>query len=490
MSVALPNIPVLRFGASYDSLDKQEVRDHRTSASLAIVSQANAGIIKRDLKKTPAAAAALRRLSTQSLIDICKRAGDLFLNATLPLGGVNPDGSAGVTQSPTQYVETLSATSGLPHTLVKRNMAKINTVLTRMDVILRGLTRGLDLSVIDTGVGEQAGVPVSYAPMTDALGVVLPSNSPGVNSIWLPAIALKIPVILKPGREEPWTPLRILHALREAGCPAEALGFYPTDHEGGAAILTGCGRGILFGDDNTTRQYANNPAIQLHGTGRSKVILGDDVADRWRDYLDVLAASVVENGGRSCINASCIITPRHADELADALARRLAAITPRRADDPDAQLSAFANAKFAEAIDGVVEQGLATPVASGGAIDITKKHRPGPRRVVIDGSTFLLPTIVRCDSIDHPLANTEFLFPYASVVEMPQRDVIAKIGPSLVVTAITNDKAFADELLRCPHVDRLNLGPLPTSRVEWDQPHEGNLFEFLYRRRAIQVARQ
>ena len=38
-------------------------------------------------------------------------------------------------------------------------------------------------------------------------------------------------------------------------------------------------------------------------------------------------------------------------------------------------------------------------------------------------------------------------------------------------------------------IHRLNLGPVPTSRVEWDQPHEGNLFEFLYARRALQRAR-
>ena len=43
-------------------------------------------------------------------------------------------------------------------------------------------------------------------------------------------------------------------------------------------------------------------------------------------------------------------------------------------------------------------------------------------------------------------------------------------------------------LIASPLIERLNLGPLPTSHVQWDQPHEGNLFEFLYRRRAIQRA--
>ena len=43
-------------------------------------------------------------------------------------------------------------------------------------------------------------------------------------------------------------------------------------------------------------------------------------------------------------------------------------------------------------------------------------------------------------------------------------------------------------MLASPLVHRLNLGPIPTQRVSWDQPHEGNLFEHLYARRAFQRA--
>ena len=49
-----------------------------------------------------------------------------------------------------------------------------------------------------------------------------------------------------------------------------------------------------------------------------------------------------------------------------------------------------------------------------------------------------------CDSFAHPLANREFLFPYASVVEVPQAEMLRQIGPSLAVTAITRDPAFID----------------------------------------------
>ena len=66
--------------------------------------------------------------------------------------------------------------------------------------------------------------------------------------------------------------------------------------------------------------------------------------------------------------------------------------------------------------------------------------------------------------------------------------MLDSIGSSLVVTAITQDPEWVEELLECPHIERLNLGAWPTNRVKWDQPHEGNLFEFLYKRRSIHIA--
>src|SRR5439155_21319537 len=166
-------------------------------------------------------------------------------------------------------------------------MARLHHALTNMRAILNGLTRGLDLSILDRGFGEQFGTPICFYPATQALGLVMPSNSPAVNSLWLPAIPLKVPVVVKPGREEPWTPYRLIQALIAAGCPAEAFGFYPTDHEGAAEILKSCGRALLFADKSTTGQYANNPRIEIHGPGYSKILLGEDEAERWPEFLDL-----------------------------------------------------------------------------------------------------------------------------------------------------------------------------------------------------------
>ena len=474
----LPHLPVLRHGKPYESLDKANIVDHRTGAVMTTISQVNAGIIRKDLQRIGESRLALKRYSVAQLIDICAKAGELFLNGTLPLG------DKGQTQSALQYAETLSATSGLPQVMVRLNMAKIHQALTNMKTVLNGLTRGLDLGIIDKGFGVQAGSPCSFYPTTQALGLVMPSNSPAVNSLWLPAIPLKIPVIIKPGREEPWTPYRLIQAFIAGGCPAEAFGFYPTDHEGAGEILKSCGRALIFGDKNTTAQYAQNPAIQVHGPGFSKILIGDDEIERWPEFIDLMVSSIADNGGRSCVNASAVVVPKYAAEIADALARKLGPIAPTAPDNEEARLSGFANPKMADSIDSAIELDLKTP----GADDVTAKYRNSPRKVVFEGGVYLRPTVVLCDSFAHPLANREFLCPYASVVQVPQADMLKQIGPSLVVTAITKDPGFTEQLLESPLIERLNLGAISTMKVSWDQPHEGNMFEFLYKRRSIECA--
>jgi hypothetical protein len=476
--MSTPHIPCLRLGEEYRSFNESEVKDYRDGSVKATMSQVNAGIIRRDLKKLGQARDALEQFTTRELIDISAKAGELFLNGDLALG------EGGRMQSAQEYLETLSSTSGLPHVMVKRNMDKIHYALTHVELILNGLTRGIDPAILDKGFGEQAGSPVCFYPTTDALGLVMPSNSPAVNSLWLPSIALKIPIVMKPGRDEPWTPFRLIQAFIAAGCPREAFGFYPTDHEGAGDILRLCNRALIFGDKSTTDLYAGDPGVQVHGPGFSKILIGEDEIENWPDFIEVMASSISDNGGRSCVNASAVIVPKYAREIAEALGKRLGSLNPLPVDDPSAVLSGFANPKMGEWIDGAIDADLLEK----GACDTTAPHREGARLVKAEGGTYLRPTIVHCESMDHPLSNREFLCPYASVVEVPQSEMLSAIGPTLVVSAITKDKKFTQQLLAASNIERLNLGPISTMKISWDQPHEGNMFEFLYKRRSIGMA--
>src|SRR5215467_60414 len=245
------HIPILRHGREYKSLDVARVQHHRTREPFVEISQANPGLIRRDLLNQHAARKSLAELKSAELLRICERAADYFLNDSLLIGDAE--------QSPQDYIEQVSATTGLPYILARRNMQKIHSVLANMGSVVNGLTRGLDLRVLDHGFGEIGGHAVSFYPRTESLGIVLPSNSPGVHSLWVPSIPLKIPLVLKPGSAEPWTPFRIAQAFIAAGVPCEAFSFYPTDHAGGGEILSRCQRGMIFGDASSTGIWSNDP---------------------------------------------------------------------------------------------------------------------------------------------------------------------------------------------------------------------------------------
>lgn len=464
------HIPILRHGKPYESIDQIELVHHATGDPVAKVSQANAGLISRDVNRWDADV--LEQFTVKELLAMCKKAAELFMNGTLPVGDSK--------QSFDDYVRQLSATTGMPYTYCRGNARKIHRVLDEMDAILAGLTRGFDLSILDKGYGSDEGRTLSWFREARTFGAVLPSNSPGVHSLWIPAIALKTPIVLKPGREEPWTPLRVIEALAAAGVPREAFGFYPTDHSGASTLLQVVDRAMLFGDASTTKAWSHDPRVELHGPGYSKVILGEDAADEWEKYVDLMASSIAANGGRSCINASAIWTPGNADKIAEALARKLATVKALPADDPEAQLAAFANPQMATRISAMID-GLLP-----GSRELTAEFRGSPRLVTKGRLAWLLPTIIRCDR-EHPLANKEFLFPYASVIECPPTEMPEAVGQTLVATVLTKDGKFARSLMNSPHIDRLNVGPIPTWQLSWDQPHEGNLFEHLYRQRAFQA---
>jgi acyl-CoA reductase-like NAD-dependent aldehyde dehydrogenase len=451
------------------------VPHHQTRETFVEVSQANAGLIRRDLAQQDLGVKSLERFSTRDLVDICTRAADHFTNDPLPLGDTS--------QTAEDYVQQVSATTGLPYVLARRNMLKIKSMLANMASVLNGLTRNLDWAILDHGFGSFDNHALSFFPRTQSLGAVLPNNSPGVHSLWIPAFPLRIPLVLKPGSAEPWTPYRIIQSLIKAGAPREAFSFYPADHAGAGEILRNCGRSLLYGDSSTTSTWANDPRVEIHGPGYSKIIIGADCVDDWEQYLDVMVASIADNGGRSCVNASAVWTPAHAEEISEALAKRLAQIVPRAADDETAQLAPFVDPQVAKRINAIIDQGLTEP----GARDVTAAYRDGERLAVWNNCSYLLPTVVLSDP-DHPLAMKEFLFPFASVVQVDQADIPAQLGPTLVVTAITKDPQLIQTLVSSPRIDRLNIGALPTNQVSWDQPHEGNLFEHLYARRAFQHA--
>jgi len=471
------NIPVIRWGQDYESLETEEVLHFYTGESIASVSQANGGIIQRDMREAHKARDILRQFSIDQILEMIKKAADLYVNGTLPFG----DG----TQSPADFIVQQSASTGLPEHMVELNMTKNAFVLNNMNQILDALTRGLDLNILSNGWGvEDRGVPISYQPQSPVLGAVLPSNSPGVHTLWLPVIPLQLGLVLKPGPQEPWTPYRMYAAYSEAGIPKEVWSLYPGGAEAGAAVLSACDRAMIFGGTATVDQYKGNHRVQAHGPGFSKILLFDDVVDDWEQYIDLIAESIYINSGRGCINCSGVWASRHTEEIAQALAERLGPIEVKPPEDPEAGLAAFTIPGIATAVWGMIEDDLKEDGVTHSTADY------GDRLVERELCAYLRPTIVHCESPDNAIALKEYMFPFSTVVKCPQDQMLSKIGPTLVCSGITKDESIIQQLSDATHIDRLNIGAMPTTKLNWLQPHEGSIIDFLFRSRAYQVADQ
>jgi acyl-CoA reductase-like NAD-dependent aldehyde dehydrogenase len=467
------HIPVSRWGEPYKSLEIDKVVHFISGEVLAEVSQANGGLVERDMRHAQRARNVLRDIPIRELLGMVKKAGELYAKAELPLG----DG----TQTPEQFARMQSATTGLPEHMCKFNMEKNLFVLTQMDKILDSLTRGLDLDILSRGYGVEArGVPVSYQAQSPVLGMVLPSNSPGVHTLWLPIIPMQVGLVLKPGPQEPWTPYRMTQAFVQAGIPKQAIAIYPGLGDIGAAVLAHCPRSLIFGGTATVERYKGNPRVQAHGPGFSKILLGDDVVDNWEKYLDLMVHSVLVNSGRGCINCSGIWASRHTRKIAEAIAEKMGPIQPLPPEDPNAALAAFTVSGQADAVSADIDRDVQSP----GTHDLTARF--GPRLVKKERCDYLRPTVLLCDSPEEPAAKKEYMFPFCTVVQCPQDKMLDAIGPTLVCSAITQDKKFQRALIDATHIDRLNLGPIPTVKLNWLQPHEGSIVDFLFRARAFQ----
>src|ERR1700680_3282563 len=100
------NLPALRWGQPYSSMDVDRVVHFSTGEPIATVSRANGGLIQRDMRKAARARDALREIPLSELLPRLGPAGELDANRELPLGDR--------TQAPDDFVPPQSGPARLP----------------------------------------------------------------------------------------------------------------------------------------------------------------------------------------------------------------------------------------------------------------------------------------------------------------------------------------------------------------------------------------
>lgn len=302
----------------------------------------------------------------------------------------------------------------------------------------------------------------------DVLAVLAPGNHPGPHLEWLTALALGYRVAVRPSRRDPFTPARLVHALRAAGLDPAHCALVPGGHEVGDALVAAADRSVVFGGDDVVRRYGADTSVFVQGPGRSKILLSEG-AD-WRGHLDVIEESLTSGGGLGCVNATALLVEGDPRPVAEALAARLARLPVRRPEAPDAVLPVTPLARAHALRDHLARRATGTEALLGA---------DGLVADLGDGSAALRPALHLVTDPRDPVLGAEMPFPCVWVASWNRRDGLGPLRHSLALMTLTDDAALVAAAVNDPTIRNVFLGTRPTSTYVPGLPHDGHLAEFL-----------
>ena len=409
------------------------------------------------------AMAALHKADTPPVderLDALARAGEAYRTTT-----VN-----GLSAAEYQYL--VSRVSGLPISVVRSAAAEIAR------------------SALEVYRSEQHARPIGAVrnwrdPLTrtgravwtrrgDVFAVHAPGNTPAVHSIWLEALALGYRVAVRPSRREPFTPHRLISALRSAGFGDDQLVLLPTDYASADEIVRGADLAIAYGGEDVVRKYAAQSTMLPQGPGRSKVLMTADVD--WRDHIEMVVDSISHGAGTGCVNTTAVFVEGDPTPVAQAVAERLAAIPSLPPEDERAVLPVLpaADARGIERYLLAKAAGTVPWLGGDGVVD-----------ELGDGSAVLRPAVHELLRPDAEQAGVELPFPCVWVAPWTRAAGLEPFKETLVLTAITHDMRLVDALVSEPTISNVYVGDHPTYWIEPGIPHDGYLADFLMRTKAV-----
>jgi acyl-CoA reductase-like NAD-dependent aldehyde dehydrogenase len=308
----------------------------------------------------------------------------------------------------------------------------------------------------------------------DVFAVHAPGNHPGVHGIWLEALALGYRVAVRPSRRDPFTPHRLISALRTAGFGQDQVVLLPTAHDTADAVLRAADVAMAYGGEDVMRKYAAYSTMLPQGPGRSKILLTADVD--WRDHLDVIVDSISREGGRACVNATAVFVQDDPAPLAQAVAERLAELPSL---PPENELAVLPVLPLMDAQQ--IERHLLAKAAG----TVPWLGGDGIVDELGDGSAVLRPAVHQLHRPDAEQARVELSFPCVWVAPWTPEAGLGPLKDTLVLTAITHDERLVDALVAESTISNVYLGDHPTQWIEPGIPHDGYLADFLMRTKAV-----
>jgi acyl-CoA reductase-like NAD-dependent aldehyde dehydrogenase len=308
----------------------------------------------------------------------------------------------------------------------------------------------------------------------EVFAVHAPGNEPAVHALWLEALALGYRVAVRPSSRDPFTPHRLISALRASGFRADQVVLLPSSHDVAEEIIRAADLALAYGGESLMRKYAGLASMLPQGPGRSKILLTADVD--WREHLDVIVSSVSAMGGRACTNTTAVFVEGDPTPVAQAIAERLAGLPTLPPEDEDAVLPVLPLAEAKAIEDYLLAKARGTRPWLGG---------DGIVDDLGDGSAALRPAVHQLERPDAPQAGIELAFPCVWVAPWTREAGLEPLQQTLVLTAITQDTGLVDALVADPTIRNVYVGDRPTWWLEPGIPHDGYLGGFLMHAKAV-----
>ncbi len=283
-----------------------------------------------------------------------------------------------------------------------------------------------------------------------------------------PAIACGCPVILKPAPQTPLSSWLLVHAILEAGWPAEALAFLPLGNEDTSRLVAEDDRIRVVSFTGSARvgwelkSQAKKKRVLLELGGNAAMIVHND----WPD-LEGAAQSAVKGGfgysGPSCISVQRVVVQQSIFKpFCDAV---LSQVEKLQVGDPaldSTDVGPLIRESDAERVETWIDEAI-----RGGATPLTGGKRNGQmiRPTVLTGTCSTMK--VSDEEIFGPVITIE---PYENFADATAAVNASRYG--LQAGLLTRDAGLIQEAYRTLQVGALIVGDAPTWRLD-SMPYGG-----------------
>jgi len=374
----------------------------------------------------------------------------------------------------TEFAKYIALNTGMPIKYVLQSYDLIAKSCKNIEEILSFQSPNGKIEAYDVHIIKRNKHTFGWVPQVRDVYVIMPSNHPAVDTLILFVIGSKIPCAVRPSYQDLFTPYLITKALCEAGLK-DCISYIPSDHAVALEAAAQFDSTIVFGTENTIKQFSRLKNVKGYGPGRSKLIVDQKLIEEYADYI---AFTALDSSGRGCINTSGIIVIGDCENLCTILKEAFDKIELKDILDESATIGAVKKA-FGETISNYLMNQI--------SIENAKKWTESEILDTLEGYTYLRPTIVEVRN-DSKLLGREFLFPFITVTSVKDDEIAARLAQnSLQVIALTESSTLQKKLVSDRTIEKVYIGPL--REIDFISPHEGFITDFLYKNKGVKYAR-